>query len=198
MNPHSIEQLTHAYALARAELTRQVEQLQIDIDDLKRRRMRAIKKAQIEASMKKGQLAAAIERNPQLFEGPRTAVYHGVKVGLHKGKGAIGFEDGARVIRLIRKHLPKQARKLIRVEERLLKNALAELNVTDLKRIGCTISDSNDQIVIKHLGAEQDINDAVHALFADIEAEERLAKIREQEGGPRTVVAAPELGMHAL
>ncbi len=198
MNPHSIEQLTHAYALAQAELTRQVEQLQIDIEDLKRRRMQAIKKAQIETSMKKGQLAAAIERNPQLFEGPRTAVYHGIKVGLHKGKGTINFDDSARVIRLIRKHLPKQAKKLIRVEERPLKNALAELSAADLKRIGCSVSDSNDQIVIKHIDTEQDINDAIHALFADIDAEERLAKIREQNASPRTVVPAPALGMQAL
>lgn len=94
-------------------------------------------------------LRERIEAAPELFESPRTILVQGVKVGLRKGSGGIDIEDEERTIALIEKHLPAQAEVLIHVEKTVVKKALNELDVRDLKMIGCQIESTGDIPVIK-------------------------------------------------
>ena len=56
----------------------------------------------------------------------------------------------------IKKHLPEQADVLIRTKEAPVKEALAQLTAAELKKIGVTIEDAGDTVVIKPVDSEVD------------------------------------------
>jgi hypothetical protein len=169
-----IEQRARAFAEARAEVAGIVSYLNEAIDDLKRERMPALKRCIAKVADRHDRLKGIIEANPQFFVKPKTVVMHGVKVGYTKGKGGITFDDPAQVCKLIKKHLPEQADVLIITKESPAKDALAQLSAADLKRIGCTVVNTGDQVVIKP--ADSEVDKLVDALVkgateADAEAE---------------------------
>jgi len=151
-----IEQLTREYAMARAVLRERVEALEAEIEALKRRRLPAIRKAAETASARQGLLHDAIAEAPELFQKPKTVVFHGVKVGFQKGKGEIRWDSSEQVVKLIRKHLPEQADALIRVVERPVKTALAQLPAGELKKVGVTVVETGEQVVIRSTDTEID------------------------------------------
>ena len=99
-------------------------------------------------------LAALITSARHLFVKPRTITMHGVQFGFRKSKGTLDWEDTDQVVKLIRKHLPDQADVLIRTTETPNAKAIEQLPVNDLKRIGCTLTESSDSIVIKATDSE--------------------------------------------
>jgi hypothetical protein len=130
--------------------------------------MPAIARAVERAALAEAELRALVSGAPELFERPRTVVMHGVKVGWMKGKGAIEIADAARTVALIRRHLPEQAEALIRVTETPHRPALAQLSVADLRRLGCTVIDAGDEVVIKPMDGElQKLVDRLLAEAAD-------------------------------
>jgi hypothetical protein len=151
-----IERRAKAFADARAEVAGIVSLLNEGIEALKRDNMPSLKRAIARAAEKHDNLKGLIDANPQLFVRPRTVVFHGVKVGYGKGKGGITFEDGAQVVKLIKKHLPDQAEVLIITKESPAKDALAQLSATDLKKIGCSVVNAGDAVVIKPTDSEVD------------------------------------------
>ena len=147
-----IEPTAKAYAEARAKVT----DLNSGIEALKRDHMPALKRAIAKAAEKHDQLKQLIEANPALFVKPRTVVYHGVKLGMQKGKGGISFDDAEQVVRLIKKHYPEQADVLVVTTEKPAKDALAQLTVAELKKVGCTVVDAGAAVVIKPTDSEVD------------------------------------------
>lgn len=89
-----------------------------------------------------------------------------MKVGYQKGKGTISFEDADSVVARIKKHLPDQADVLIKLKETPVKDALAQLSAADLKKIGVTVSEAGDQVVIKPVDSE--VDKMVDALLKDV------------------------------
>lgn len=159
----SIEVLTREYADAYQTLAAAVETLEAAIRDLKKKKLPAIKRAAEKAAVAKETLKTAIESVPQLFEKPRTRLLHGVKVGMQKAKGELEIPNGEKTVELIRKHFADLADTLIRVEETPVKKALANLPAVDLKRIGVTVIETGDQVVIKIAGT--DVERLVDALL---------------------------------
>lgn len=151
-----IEPTAKAYADARAKVVEIVTELNAGIDALKRDHMPALKRAITKAAEKHDQLKQIIEANPNLFVKPRTVIYHGVKIGMAKGKGGISFDDADQVVRLIKKHYPEQADVLILTTEKPSKEALGNLSVAELKKIGCNSVDAGDAVVIKPTDSEVD------------------------------------------
>jgi hypothetical protein len=151
-----IEVRAKAFADARGAVASIVTVLNEGIEALKRENMPALKRAISRAAEKHDNLKAIIDANPKLFVKPRTVVLHGVKVGYAKGKGGIKFDDAEQVVKLIKKHLPEQAEVLIITKESPAKDALAQLSASDLKKIGCTVVDSGDAVVIKPTDSEVD------------------------------------------
>lgn len=151
-----IEPRAKAYADARTKVADIVTQLNEGIDALKRDHLPALKRAIARAAEKHDQLKQIIEANPALFAKPRTVIYHGVKLGFAKGKGGIAFDDAEQVVKLIRRHLPDVADTLIAVKETPAKDALAQLSVAELKKIGCSVVDSADAVVIRPTDSEVD------------------------------------------
>jgi hypothetical protein len=160
-----VETHAKAFAEARGKVAEIVTELNDGIEALKRDHMGALKRAINRAAEKHEQLKAVIEGAPELFAKPRTVIFHGVKVGYQKGKGGIAFDDAEQVIKLIRRHLPDVADALIAVKESPAKDALAQLSVAELKKIGCTVVDAGDAVVIRP--TDSDVDKLVDALLKD-------------------------------
>lgn len=161
----TIEDRARAVAAARDALATELNTLKARIDALKveagdslRAHLRTYNSAEAE-------LRQVIEAAPQLFQKPRTLVLHGLKVGYQKGKGGLSIEDEARTVALIRKHLADQADVLIRVTEKPAKDAIGQLSVADLKRIGVHVVDAGDEIVLRPI--EGDLDKLIKALTGD-------------------------------
>lgn len=164
-----IEQLTRTYADARDLLTSRVQVLQDEIEAARRRKLAGIKAAVASVAAAHDALHAAIEAEPDLFVKPRTLVLSGIRVGYTKGKGKLAFDDPAKVVALIRKHFPDQADVLVATKEEPVKKALSQLSGAELKRVGVTMTDTDDQVVIK--ATDDAVDKLVAQLLAEAEAE---------------------------
>jgi hypothetical protein len=147
---------------ARAQLAELVQALNAGLEVLKADAMPDIRQAIETASAAWQALELGIQLNPQLFVKPRTVAAHGITFGLEKGKGSIEFADPDKTCTLIRKHLPDLAPTLIVTRESPLKKAVAQLSAADLKRIGATVTDVRDLVVIRP--APSDVDKLVKAL----------------------------------
>lgn len=166
MNLDEIRARTAEFSRRRGFLARKVEELEAEVERLRRKAMPQIRNLVEATANARAELEAAIGANPQLFERPRTLIIDGVKVGLQKGKGGISFTlDEDVVVRLIEKHFPQSADVLIRTTKKPVKAALAELPAADLKKIGVAVTDTGDQVLIKPTDSE--IDKLVAALLKD-------------------------------
>lgn len=161
-----IETATTAFGIARADLGDTVRQLQRELDAVRARYIKQIRREVAKAADKQSELKALVERAPHLFIKPRTLVIQGVKVGFQKGKGGIEFDDPDKVVELIHKHYDEaEALSLLIVTEKPDKTVLAELTVAELKKLGCTVRDTGDEIVIRPVDGE--VDKIVTALLKD-------------------------------
>jgi hypothetical protein len=165
MSLQTIEQLTKEHAADRTVLAERVQALHDEIDQAKRRKVPGIKSAVSKARDSRLRLASAIEHEPSAFEQPRTRVFHGIKVGLQKAKGKLSWLSAEKVIELVRKHFPERADVLIKTTEKPVKKALQGLPAGDLKKLGCTIEETGDQVVIQPINTE--IDELVDALLGN-------------------------------
>lgn len=102
-------------------------------------------------------LLELVRTHPQCFVQPKSAAFHGVQVGWRKQPGTLAFEDEAKVISRIERHLPDQLEALAPMGPRKLsRDALASLPVADAKRIGVTVSDDEDKPFVKMPSNEVD------------------------------------------
>lgn len=155
-NLDQIEDLTRAYARERATLADRIGDLEAELTAIKRRRLRGIRNALDRAVDARDALSGAIAAAPALFEKPRTVTIDGIRVGIMKSKGKIAWDDDDKVCQLIDRHFPASADTLTRVTRKPVAAALKELNVAELKRIGCRVEETGDQVVIKPQDGELD------------------------------------------
>jgi len=148
MSITEIQNLTKRLSDARASVSEIVSDVVAEQEAVLRRALPLIKARLARAADRHAALHAAIANSQDLFVAPRTHVFHGIKVGLTKGKGKIEFEDEDQVIKNIHRKLPGQVDTLINITESVMKTALKNLSVADLKSIGCTVEETGDQIVI--------------------------------------------------
>jgi hypothetical protein len=159
----NIEKLTYDYSQARGDLLDCVGLLQDEVHALKKKKMRSIKTLASKTVASREKLQAALEANPQLFNKPRSTVFYGIRVGWKKNKGKIEIINEAKVIERIKKHLPDQSEILVQTSEKVIKKALEQLAVADLKQIGCRVIKSDDDVFIKEV--DSDIEKIVTALL---------------------------------
>lgn len=163
-----IEKLTQEYAEARAYLAGVVTELQAELERVKHPVLPVIRKAVGKTGEAHAKLKAALEDSPKLFIKPKTRTIEGVRVGFMKQKGKMEISDEEKTIARIRKLLPKdQAELLIRVRESVHKQGVYDLTAADLKRLGISITDDEDVVVIKPV--DKDVDKLVNALLAEIE-----------------------------
>ena len=167
-----IESATKTFAADRERLCDAVGTLTRLIEELKRQALPAIKRAVAKTAESHSALSAMIDAARPLFIRPRTVVMHGIKLGLRKGPGGIDWDDDAAVVARIEKLFgPAKASLLIRTVKRPISAAIEDLDIAELKAIGCRVADTGDEIVIKP--ADSEVDKIVTALLAGaIEEEE--------------------------
>lgn len=131
-------------------------------------RLRDLKKRAAAVSSIKDQLYLAVEAAPHLFESPKTRAIDGIKVGFRKMPGALEGDEAAALGR-IRKLLPDLADDLINTRETLNKAALKKLDAKQLARVGLTLVDVDDAVVLQ--AASSDLDKLVDTLIGDGEEE---------------------------
>lgn len=161
----TISKRAESFAAARALLAERVTALNDGMTELRRQHIAGIRRALNKAAEAEAELRELVQANQAAFAKPRTRVFSGVKVGFVKGKGVLNIPDAAAVIARIKKHLPDQADILINTTEKPVKDALAQLDGADLKKLGVTITDAGDQVVIKPVDSE--VDKMVDALLKD-------------------------------
>jgi hypothetical protein len=163
-----IEQLTRDYAEARSYLSGVVSRLQEELERVKHPALPLIREAVGKTSETHSKLYAAVEAAPELFTKPKTITIAGIRVGYMKQKGKVVIEDEEAVIARMRKLLPKdQVELLIRITESVHKPSVYDLSAGDLKRLGITITDDGEAVVIKPVDGE--VDKLVNALLAEAE-----------------------------
>jgi len=165
-----IEERTGDYAKARNMLTLKARLVEAEIAEVKKKNMPMLKRLILTVQEKIAALKASIEESRPLFEKPRTRMFYGIKVGLQKQKGKITWEDGDKVVALIKKHFPEKADLLIHTEERPSKDALQDLSAADLKKLGVSVTQDTDEILIKSTDSE--IDKLINALLKEEKEEE--------------------------
>lgn len=96
------------------------------------------------------QLTELVDLNRELFAKPKTQVFHGIKVGLVKGKGKLQLADEAKTVELIEKlYSVEEAAKLLHVVMRPDKEAIAKLPGNELKKLGASITDTDETVIVK-------------------------------------------------
>ncbi len=173
MNLADIEQLTKKFSDARQVVADRVRSLEDELQAIKRRRMPGIKSAVNAVIGQQSNLKAALEESRSLFVRPKTMIFNGIKVGFQKAKGKISWADDDQVVKLIEKYLPDQAEILIKTTKVPIKKALEQLSAGDLKKIGVTVNETSDHVVIK--STDDEIDKFVDALLK----EEGLDKVDE-------------------
>jgi hypothetical protein len=162
-----VERKTKIYADAHNELGKEVGLLQEKMEGIKTEAMRTIRRSVAATRERREELRSMVEASPELFEKPRTAVFYGVKVGFQKGKGKIVIDDPEKTIRKIREHLTALTDTLIETKETPRKSAIEQLDVADLKMIGCKVEGTDDMVVVKPVDGE--IDKIIAALMRDEE-----------------------------
>lgn len=147
-----IENAAQELSAARTRLEGQLEDLQNEITALEKRRLPAIRRAFEKASTLQDMFVQLIAENPGDFQRPKSVNLHGLKFGYRKGAGGIHFDDADQVIALIEKKLPEDLHDLlIKTRKSVLKVGLKQLAVSDLKKIGCTVEDTGDQVFVQSM-----------------------------------------------
>jgi hypothetical protein len=144
-----IEQAAQKYSKERGILAGLVTTLDNEILKLQRKALPAIRKAVDATKEAEAKLEALLKNNTALFVKPRTWTIHGIKFGFGKQKGCIEIPNVDNTIKLIRKHFPEKADLLIVQKESISKDALGNITVDDLKKIGCKVIADTDAVVIK-------------------------------------------------
>ena len=160
-----IEVLTKHYADEHHYLACLVQDMEDEFAKTKRKYMTALRDGVAKSARAKLMLHSAIQGSPKLFEKPRTHIFHGVKVGFQKQKGSIEYADEEKTLALIHKVFGDDAAAYIRTTEKPDLKMIGEMPANELKKIGCTITNDTDQVVIKP--TDSAIEKTVAALLKD-------------------------------
>ena len=150
-----IESLAKVHSGARSELTERVTALNDEITAIKRRRLQGIKNALERVRDSHEALRVKLAASRELFDNPKTRTFHNVRVGWQKQKGQILIEDEAVTVAALRRVLGEEtAAGYIKVTEKPIRTALANLTAGELKKCGVTVTNDTDAVFIKATDSE--------------------------------------------
>ena len=166
---NEIDRGAKLYRDAREVLTSHVNALNDDVEKARRTHLPNIKRAVERVRTNESELRRLINDSPEHFDKPKTQVLHGIRVGFKKGAGKLEFDDADQVVKLIRKHFAEQFDLLVKVTERPNKEALSQLTVAELKKLGIEVQSTGDVVFIKD--TVSDIDKLVAAMLKQDEEE---------------------------
>ena len=148
-NLAEIEKMAKEYRDALDTLSKRRQDYEDESVLVDKKHLRLLKYAGDTVEEKKAKLHAAIDASPELFEKPRTAVFHGIKVGFQKVRAGLEWEDDNLVSKLIEKYFPEQFEILVKVEKSPIKKALIQMEKADLRKVGIRVVEAGDEVTIK-------------------------------------------------
>lgn len=154
-----------SYADAREILTLRVGNLNKEVESAKRRLLPGIRNAVRLAQDAKAVVEGLVAQAQGLFVRPRTQVCHGIKLGLLKKKDRLVWDNDEALVKAIRRYLPDQADVLVRTVEAPVRDALSELSISELKRLGVRVHQGGDGVVVRPV--DSDVDKLVAALLKD-------------------------------
>lgn len=174
-----LERHAKGFADARTALVEAATALSDELEEVRRKHMRKLKRAVTQVAAAQTLLTHAIEAAPHLFERPRSIVLHGIKVGMQKGKDTVTWSDPRRVAELVNEHLPDQRDVLVEVIYKPIAAALLQLDAEDRKKIGVRFEAGRDCVLIKPV--DGGVDKLVAALLKGIEdqAEDAAEEVTE-------------------
>jgi len=152
--PAVLDVLARKYSESRAVVSTRVADYQEELRALRKRHLPGIKQAAAQASQRQAELSAQIELHPDCFVKPRTMTLHGIKLGFQKGKGRLVVDDNEATVARIEKHFGEDALLYLVVTKKPKASALIELDAGTLKKLGVTVTDTGDSVVIKSADGE--------------------------------------------
>jgi DNA-binding transcriptional MocR family regulator len=160
-----VEKLAEIYAKKRAVLKGIVAKIQLEIAQANSRHSVALRKAATETRDARAALEEAIEAAKPEFVKPKTRTFHGIVVGFRKLIGKLTWSDADAVVKLIKKHFADKTDLLIKTTETPAKETLEKLPAEDLKKLGVSVGQDSDVVVIK--AGTDPIDKLVEALLKD-------------------------------
>ncbi len=159
-----IDRKTRDYAAAYETLSDLITEMQDKQGTIARQYMPRIKKAVNTLAEKEADLKAAVDANRGLFEKPRTQVMHGFKVGVQKMIGKVKWQNGKAVVGKLMETFTNW-KKFVNIEYKPSADALKELSAAELKKLGVTVEDTSDVVVIRPVAS--DIEKLVNAFLKE-------------------------------
>jgi phage host-nuclease inhibitor protein Gam len=163
-----IETGCERYERESAGLEQLITDLEADLEAVKQKHLRGIKRQASVVANCQAELHSLIEAAPGLFTKPRTITVHGVKAGFTLSVGSLEFDDEETVISLIKKFRKDEIETLIRKTEEVNKDALRTLTAPELAKLGCKIEGAGDVVVLKRVAGDVEklINKLITKLVA--------------------------------
>lgn len=165
-----IADLAKAYFEAHESLRERADEIRERQIKAGKRLLPGLKKRIAAASAARDELRAAVDADPRLWERPRTRALHGVKVGKRQLPGALEIDEAA-APEPIRRYMPERYKALVKVETKLVKAAIKNLEPAMLERIGGRIVELGDETVIAI--PKSAVDKLVEALLADLDLDDK-------------------------
>ncbi len=150
-----IEAQVRVYADAREKLEGRLREFNARVEAVTREAMPELKEMARRVAERHMRLDAALKAAPQLFQRPRTVVFHGMKVGYRRQEGRLEYDDADEVVERVRRLLPNPDPYLhcVTLPDR---TALSGLPTEELARLGCRWVEGGDVVLIKPLAGQLD------------------------------------------
>lgn len=144
-----IENSARALAEAREDLNALGKCINTEIEAVYGQHRSKLRRMVGEWAAEQARCEMLVRNAPELFEKPRTQVFHGIKVGFRKGVGGLDWDDDDAVVQRIEKMFGKQAEGFLIISKTPAKDILADLPASDLKTLGITVEKTGDVVVVK-------------------------------------------------
>lgn len=154
---------------ARDEVAAIVTDLNNFISQLQREASRKLKSVVAKTADRHSELKNLVEANRHAFVKPRTYTFHGICFGIEKGKGKIEFETEQEVIDNCEKKFPELLDTLAPATRSVSKTALKLQPADTLRKLGCTVEETGDRIIVRY--TDKEVDKLVNALLKSATAE---------------------------
>lgn len=168
-----LEQLCRNYSQAHSVLARKISDVHEEIGKVKRRHLYRIKASASMAARLKSELLEYVGDHLDEFEKPRSRTFHGVKVGLQKGRGKVVCANKNFTIRAIERRHPELVDVLLKTTRTPLLRGLQQLEARQLAALGVEIVQTGSKIIVRHVDSE--IEKMIDAYMDDEALQEEVA-----------------------
>lgn len=144
-----IERAAMAYSATHKELAQLATEMDAVIQAAMQTGLPRLRRLVTKAHREKNAVEMLVDAGRPLFAKKRTQEFHGIKVGLQKGRGGLSIPNEDRTCILIEKHFPSLYDELVRQHVEPDKTALAAQGAGLLRKVGCEIINAGDIVVVK-------------------------------------------------